>query len=75
MMDENVGLLVALIVAAVVVFNVGLYFYAQRHKPGSQIRLLQKAFRSMKDPLAQDNADMEELSRLVKGLEAEKKEE
>ncbi len=64
-MSDNVGLLVFLILAAVLVFNAGLYFYARRHKPGSQVELLQKAFGSMKEPLAKDNADMAELSRLV----------
>ncbi len=63
------GALVFLVLAAVFLFNVGLYFYAQRHKPGGQVALLQKAFGSMRDPFAKDNADMEELSRLVQGLE------
>ncbi len=68
-MNENVGLLITLIIAAVAVFNVGLYFYARRHKPGGQVELLRRAFRAMRDPFAKDNADMEELSRLVKGLD------
>lgn len=72
-MTENVGLLVFLIIAAVVFFNIGLYFYAQRHKPGGQVELMQKAVRSMRDPFAKDDADLEELSRLVKGLEEDEK--
>ncbi|GAB4523282.1 MAG: hypothetical protein Fur0018_05920 [Anaerolineales bacterium] len=72
-MTENVGLLVFLIIAAVVLFNIGLYFYAQRRKPGGQVELMQKAARAMSDPFAKDNADLEELSRLVKGLSQEEK--
>jgi len=67
-MSDSVGLVVFSILAVVLVFNAGLYFYARRRRPGSQVELLQRAFHSMKEPLAKDNADMAELSRMVREL-------
>ncbi len=64
----TIGTLVFAIIAGVLLFNLGLYLYARRHKPGGQIALLQKAFRSMKDPFAEDDAALEELSRRVEAL-------
>ncbi len=67
----SVGMIVFSIIVVVLFFNIGLYFYAQRHKPGGQVELMQKAVRSMRAPFAKDDADMEELSRRVRALQGE----
>jgi hypothetical protein len=64
-MNETLAFVLCLVLGLIVLFNVGMVYWARRRNPSGEVNVLQRMSRAAKNPLGGSHDQIQELSRQV----------